>query len=602
VSEAVPSEDELLAASRALVFATADPVALQRLGRKIARAVANGRFADRRVKVAVLSSFLVDMLVDTLSACLLARGIAAEIVAAPYGAMATDVLSEHSITLGCDLVLILPTYRDLMHRPMARCNHDEADRAASGEAANWQELWRRMGDVPVVQLSFGPPPFRPLAEADGFRPGGLLRFIRDVNRKLADAAPNRVALVDAEALAARIGPDWNDLRTYYLCKQPFNIAALLQVGDSLAAAACGLLGKARKVLVLDLDNTIWGGVVGDVGVQGITLGNETTEGEAFVAIQYFARDLAARGVILAVCSKNSEESAREPFRNHSGMVLRESDIACFVANFEDKATNLRRIAQALNVRLDALVLVDDNPVERAWVMHELPEVAVIDLPEDPALFCSAIERAQLFPLHRITAEDLSRNRSYQSRAVVAQAQATAGNVVEFLQSLEPVVVLETVGPSSLERIVQLIAKTNQFKLNPRTFTSEQLVAFGAGVFAIRFRDRLQDYGIVAVVVTSVDNHELLILNWVMSCRVFSRRLEHATLELLLTHARACGVRALRAPFRASPKNGVARDVLMELGFEMDTGGDFIMLASRESAVLSHLMRIEQAQSVRGGQS
>lgn len=602
MSKVVLSDDDLLAASRALTGGSADPVELQKLGKRIARAVSNGRLADRRMRIAVLSSFLVDMLVDALSACLLARGIAAEIISAPYGVVAADVLSDHSITRGCDVVLILPTYRDLMHRPGLGCTLDDADQAASHEADNWQDLWRQVGDVPVVQLSFGPPPARPLAEADGFRPGGLLRFIRDVNRKLADSAPGRVALVDAEALAARIGPEWNDLGTYLICKQPFAISAMAEVGNTLAAAVAGLFGKARKVLVLDLDNTIWGGVIGDVGVQGITIGRETAEGEAFVEVQQLARDLAARGVLLAVCSKNAEEIAREPFQRHTGMVLREQDIACFIANFQDKATNLRTIARALNVGLDSLVFVDDNPVERAWVQRELPEVAVIDLPEDPARFCAAIERAQLFPLHLITEEDLGRSRSYQSRAVVTQAQAAGGDISEFLRSLEPVVVVEAVGPGSLERLVQLIAKTNQFKLNPRTFTAEELVALGAGVFAIRFRDRLQDYGIVAVVVTTIENDELRILNWVMSCRVFSRRVEHATLELLLSRARGSGALTLRASFKPSPKNGVARDLLVELGFERDAGGDFTLIASREGAITPHFIRIESSQPVRGEQS
>jgi FkbH-like protein len=602
MSGTVVSEAELLATSRTLASSSPDPVALQKLGRRIARAVSSGKFADRRIKVAVLSSFLVDMLVDALSACLLARGIAADIVTAPYGIIAVDLLSDRSITLGCDIVLILPTYRDLMHRPMPGCSHEAADRAAAHEADNWQELWRHVGDAAIVQLLFGPPPDRPLADADGLRPGGFLRFIRDVNRRLADASPNRVALVDAEALAARIGPDWNDMGTYFLCKQPFGIAALAEIANSLAAATAGLLGKGRKVLVLDLDNTIWGGVVGDVGVQGITVGTETAEGEAFVAIQHLAHDLAARGVILAVCSKNDEENAREPFRKHSGMILREDDFACFIANFEDKATNLRRIAQTLNVGLDALVFVDDNPVERAWVLRELPEVAVVNLPEDPTLYCAAIERAQLFPLQRVTEEDLGRNRSYKARAVVAQAQASGDNVTEFLQSLEPVVTLEPVNATSLERIVQLIAKTNQFKLNPRTFTSEELIGLGAGVFAIRFRDRLQNYGIVAVVVTNIEKDELIILNWVMSCRVFCRRLEHATLELLQTCARASGLLSLRAYFRDSPKNGVTRSTLTELGFQPDLAGDFTLFVSQDTAISPHFMRIEKSQPIRGEQS
>ncbi len=212
----------------------------------------------------------------------------------------------------------------------------------------------------------------------------------------------------------------------------------------------------------------------------------------------------------------------------------------------------------------------------------MPEVAVIgDLPDDPALFCTAIERAQVFPVSRITAEDLGRNKSYKSRELVAQARGSASNVLEFLESLEPVVTLEAIGPASLERIVQLIAKTNQFKLNPQIFTAEEIIGYASGVFAIRFRDRLQDYGIVAVVVVSeVQDGELRILNWVMSCRVFSRRLEHETLAILQRHARDQSVSVIRARFTASAKNGVARSVLLELGFAMDKTGDFIVGASQ----------------------
>jgi FkbH-like protein len=573
----------LLAAARSATSALDDPVLIQKLGRKVRRAVTDGEFPESRYRIAILGSFLTDMLADALAACLLARGVAAQIVSAPYGVIAADILSDQSITRGCDLAVILPTFRDLVHRPRPGCTREEADQAASREAANWEELWRQAGQIPIVQLSFGPAPNRVLADADGFQPGGFLRFIRDVNRRLADSAPNRVALVDAEALAARVGPDWNELPTYFLCKQPFGISALAEIANSLAAVTSATLGKARKVLVLDLDNTIWGGIVGDVGASGVIIGNESAEGEAYVAVQTLARDLAARGIILAVCSKNNEEIAREAFRINPGMVLREDDIACFIANFDDKATNLRRIAQRLNIGLDSLVFIDDNPVEREWVMRELPEVLVIDLPVDPAQYCAAIERAQAFPVTRITKEDLDRNRSYHNRAQVAQTQESAGNVLEFLRSLEPVIATEAVGPASLERIVQLIAKTNQFKLSPRIFTAEEIVVRASGVFAIRFRDRLQDYGIVAVVVTAIQNEELRILNWVMSCRVFSRRLEHETLEMLQMHARTHAVSMIRAPFVASAKNGVARDVMLELGFVVDKAGDFIMEVQKQSA-------------------
>lgn len=584
-------DQELLAECRDIRLDALEPLAVERLGRRVAKAIAAGRFGDAGIRVAVLSSFLSDMLCDALPALLLARGIPAEIVRAPYGAIATDLLSPRSLAKECDLVFVLPTHRDLAYAPQPGCTREEADAAAEREVSFWAGLWEHSSQ-PIVQLSFDPPPSRRLFEADGFQPGGLLRHVRRVNLGLGERAPSRVALVDAEALAGRIGAEWHDARTYHLCKQPFAPSAIPEIADSFAAAAAGLLGKARKVLVLDLDNTLWGGTVGDVGPQGIVVGQESAEGEAFVALQGYAKNLAARGIILAVCSKNDEAAAREPFRVHSGMILREEDIACFVANFDDKAANLRRIAETLNVGLDALVFVDDNPVERAWVKRQLPEVLVVDLPDDPALFCAAIERTKPFPMHRLTDEDLARNASYRARAAVVEAQGAAADMGAFLQGLEPVARIEPVTPVSLERIVQLVAKTNQFKLNPRVFASAEIVAKAEGVFALRLKDRLQDYGIVAVAVVEMDKDEAVILNWVMSCRVFARRLEHATLELIRAWASARGAARIRAPFKPSSKNAVAREAVGDLGFCGDGSGNLVISTTPAAGLPPHFMRIE----------
>jgi FkbH-like protein len=593
MNKPVLPEGELLAECRAIDIGACDPMLVEQLGRRVAKAVAAGRFADGKVRVAVLSSFLTDMLSDALSALLLARGVAAEIVRGPYGAIATDLLSPQSVARDSDLLFVLPTHRDLTAVPQPGCSREEADAAVAREVGFWKVLWG-CTDKPIVQLSFDPPPSRRLLEADGFQPGGLLRHIRRVNLELGDIAPARVALVDAEALAGRIGADWHDTPTYHLCKQPFAPSAVPEVADTLASAAAGLLGKARKVLVLDLDNTVWGGVVGDVGVQGIVLGKETAEGEAFVALQTYAKGLAERGIILAVCSKNREEAAREPFRTHSGMVLKEDDIACLVANFDDKATNLRRIAKSLNVGLDSLVFVDDNPVERAWVKQEVPEVLVVELPEDVSQYCAAIERTKSFPMHRLTTEDLARNTSYRMRTSVLEAQSGATDMGAFLAGLEPVAVVEPVSGGSLDRIVQLVAKTNQFKLNPRTFTADEVRARADGVFALRLKDRLQDYGIVAIAVAEVEGGDAVISNWVMSCRVFARRLEHATIELIRDYARRHGAQRIRAPFKRSAKNGVAQDCLVALGFTDDGAGNFIVPVEPTGALPPHYMRIERA--------
>jgi FkbH-like protein len=574
----------LSAALRALPTGDADSDALQRLGRRVRRAVAAGDLG-KPIRIRIVSSFMVDMLADALAASLLRRGIVAELDLAPYGALPTGLIGQTSQP-DCDLLMLLPTHRDLMQTPDLQADRDAAARAAEQEADFWAGFWP--SDRPVVQLTFDPPAFRAAAEADGFTPGGTLNHVRAVNQRLAERAGSNVALVDAEALAMQVGRDWHSGRTYALCKQPFANEAMTEVSEALAAAVAGVTGRGRKVLVLDLDNTVWGGVIGDVGLEGLVLGMETAEGEAFVALQRYAQALSRRGVILAVCSKNNDAIARSAFGGHSGMVLQADDIACFMANFEDKATNIRRIAETLNVGLDSLVFVDDNPVERAWVKDQLPEVLVIDLPEDPAGYVEAIEKAHPFPLHRLTAEDVGRNRSYLARAKVAEAAGSAGDIDSFLAGLEPRATCAPLAPENADRVVQLIGKTNQFKLNPTTWAADALRADGVGVLALSLADRMQDYGIVAVAVTRAEGSDLIVEQWVMSCRVFSRRLEHAMLELLGRSAAEHGCARIVLPFTPSAKNGVARDFLTALGFVEADGGRLVIYVDTPPTAPHHM--------------
>lgn len=563
---------------------------LQAIGKRIRKlGVAKG-LRGTPVKIGLIASFLTDMLANALVASLAQRGILAELSVAPYGALPGLLLSEPSYFADRDLLLVLPTHRDLLHVPGFGCSDEEADEAAAREVGFWAGLWRQPG-CPIIQLGFDPPPTRALSEADGFIPGGLLRHVRAVNRGLYAGAGHDVAIVDAEALAAAIGPAWHDARTYALCKQPFANDALAELSGALAAAAAGVLGKARKVLVLDLDNTLWGGIVGDVGLGGLSLGMEAAEGEAFVGFQRYVRALAARGVILAICSKNNHDIALDAFRNHSGMVLKEEEIGCFAINFEDKATNLRRIAETLNVGLDSLVFADDNPVERSWVKAQLPMVLVIDLPSDPAGYVQAVEAARPFPAQRLTAEDRERGRSYRARTLQAELAASATDHDAFLASLEPVASFEPLSPATSDRVVQLIAKTNQFKLNPSRFSLDELQRHGRHVLILSFADRMQDYGIVAVCVFERGEGAMTILNWVMSCRVFSRRLEHAMLAALAGQAESLGVSRIDARFEPSPRNDVARDFLLALGFK-DTDDGWLRIGTDGAPDASRYMTIK----------
>jgi FkbH-like protein len=532
---------------------------------------------------------MADYLAEMVGLMLMRRGIHADVTTSPYGQLVNEVLTNGpTLAAAPDLVFFLPSHRDLRMAPSVGADREAAMQAVQAEATFWGDVVGQIA-APTVMLSFDMPPHRPLGEADGLLPGGLGWHIRQVNFALAERLAGSVSLVDAEALQSRMGAHAHDPRLYALCKQPFAMEALPEVADTLAASAVALLGRARKVLVLDLDHTIWGGVVGDVGIEGIALGPETAEGEAFIAFQQYARALAQRGVILAICSKNNEDIARHAFRSHPAMVLKEQDIACFVANFDDKATNLRQIAQTLNVGLDSLVFADDNPVERAWVAQQLPEVMAIDMPEDPAGYCAAVELAKPFPMYRLTREDLSRTASYRLLAEAKTAAGTATDIEAFLQDLAPVLTIERVDEGTLDRIVQLIGKTNQFKLNPTKFSHEQIQALAPGVLALRLTDRLQDYGIVAVAVTEMQDQTLMIRNWVMSCRVFSRRLEHAMRVCLADLAQSFGARDMALQYQASAKNGLVPAALSAIGFTDHGDGLFATSTNTPGKLAEHYM-------------
>ena len=536
------------------------------------------------VKLAVLGGFNDHFLIDFLRLCLFRRGFAAEIVSSGYGQFLHEVMVGGSALQGNpDIVFLFPTHRDLRFFAGLDATREQAKAAARKEAEFWRQVVEKIGRS-VVLVSFDQPPHRTLGELSGFSCSALHAHARRTNELLSEDLPPAVSLIDAEALQCRLGALWHDAYVYTLCKQPFAMAALPTIADTMAAAVTAKMGKSRKVLVLDLDNTIWGGVVGDVGMANLELGPETPEGEAFTSFQKYVKALSERGVVLALCSKNDPETAWAAFREHPAMVLRPNDIAAYVINFDDKATNIRSLASTLNLGLDSFVFVDDNPVERAWVHEQLPEVAVVDLPENPALYADALDRANLFPLAALTREDMTRTQSYRAVAIARDSGLAALDIDAFLSELQPVATLENVGRGSIDRIAQLIGKTNQFKLNPTLFDMTYISENPESVTALRLSDRLQDYGIVSVAVTEPRDGKLEILNWVMSCRVFSRRLEHVMAQILWKKAKLLGLAGLSLTFVASGRNGIVPEALESVGFKsLSEGGRYEMESYRRTA-------------------
>ena len=405
---------------------------------------------------------------------------------------------------------------------------------------------------------------------------GFIARLNDELRRLADEDGVDVLALDARA--AQDGLDaWHNPELWHRAKQEVSPAAAPMYGELVMRLVAAHRGRSYKALVLDLDNTIWGGVVGDDGVEGLVLGQGSALGEAFAEFQDYARELSRRGVILAACSKNDEKNALEPFERHPEMVLKRGDIASFVANWSDKPSNIRAIAEQLNIGLDALVFVDDNPFERELVRRELPMVAVPEISDDPTSYPRTLADAGYFEAVSITDEDRARSGQYQSNRRRDQLKASATDLDSYLRNLEMRLMWRRFDRVGLTRTVQLINKTNQFNLTTRRYTEADVLgvmrdecAFGA---QLRLTDRFGDNGIVAIVIGRLQGDaDLVIDTWLMSCRVLGRQVEPTTLNLVAALAKALGARRLIGDYIPTAKNGMVRDHYAKLGFSASGEG------------------------------
>ncbi|MDP9160197.1 MAG: HAD-IIIC family phosphatase, partial [Acidobacteriota bacterium] len=328
-------------------------------------------------------------------------------------------------------------------------------------------------------------------------------------------------------------------------------------------------GKIAKAVVVDLDNTLWGGVIGEDGMDGIKLGNEYP-GAAFRDLQRALLDLHQRGILLAVCSKNNRDDAMEALKNHPGMLLKPSHFASMRINWTDKAQNLREIAKELNVGVDALAFLDDNPIERQQVRSLIPEVHVIELPNDPMLFARVIRQNPVFERLVLTAEDQQRGAMYQSQREREELEQKVFSKEDFYRSLQQEAEIAPVTKASLARIAQLTNKTNQFNLTTRRYTeqqiSEMISAPGCDCFTISVRDRFGDNGLVGVAITRHIGDVGEIDTFLLSCRVIGRTVETAFLSFLAEQGRRNGARQLRGWFLPTQKNTPARDFYFAHGF------------------------------------
>ncbi len=521
------------------------------------------------VKLALLGSATISHLSPGIRVAGLRRGLAIEIYEAPYGMYRQELMEKGSglHAFRPDVILLA-----LDARHLAAAEGASAESALELMRGCWQQAKAEFGCQVIQQTVL--PVFPKLMGNNEVRlESSPAAIVTKINVMLRPAAhEDGVALLALDRFAAVEGFNaWHDPGIWYRSKHEVHPLAAESYGDQVARIVAAARGKSSKCLVLDLDNTLWGGVIGDDGLDGIVLGQGSGVGEAYAEFQRYAKGLAARGVILAVCSKNDEATALEVFEHHPEMVLRRADIACFVANWTDKAANLRHIARTLNIGLDSLVFVDDNPVERALIRRELPMVAVPELSDDPAEFVYTVAAAGYFEGLTVTAEDRARCAQYQANVERDRMKDRATDMDSYLQSLRMAMTVQSVDSMSLARVTQLINKTNQFNLMTERMTEAEVAAAmnNSKVVALQARltDRFGDNGVIAVLMARLcPDGDAVITNWLMSCRVLGRRVEEACLNALAERCKELGATRLVGTYQPTEKNSMVKDLYGRLGF------------------------------------
>lgn len=391
---------------------------------------------------------------------------------------------------------------------------------------------------------------------------GLMELVQSVNSCF---------IFDIQRLTGMYGrSNILDNKLYVLKSLVHNLDFLPLIAKALMDMINVHRGKFKKCLILDLDNTTWGGVIGDDGIDNINIG-DLGVGKAFTTLQKWAKDLSLRGVILAICSKNTHEIAIEPFEKHPEMILRMDDISVFVANWESKADNIRYIQSILNIGFDSIVFLDDNPFERNLIRKELPEVTVPELPKDPVEYMPYLERLNLFETASYSGEDKNRTKRYQEESKRVEVKRSFESLDQYLSSLEMSAEIKPFDKFSLPRIVQLIQRSNQFNFRTIRYSEKEILDIMESAtyetFYVKLKDKFGEYGIISLlIVEKLSDNEGFIDTWIMSCRVLKRGVEDLIMNQVVHHCKGIGIKTIKAERIPTRKNSLVKDVYSDLGY------------------------------------
>jgi FkbH-like protein len=549
---------------------------LIRAGRKI-----DSSSFVQQVRLAILSDAATQQMAALLKAQFSLDGIGATIFEGAFDAMEIETFDAKSALYAFqpDVIVIANSVQAFRHNwYRSGENSIVFARSASGRI---QAIWaaiRAHSNAAIIQFNLAAPYERLFGNYD-FKPAewSLAAAAVEWNRQVTEAArlQSDVLLCDVDAIAGWVGRRrWFDERLWNIAKTFCAPEAMPQVTRAVTKIVASKMGRGVKCVVVDLDNTLWGGVVGDDGPHGVVISSHG-DGEAFWNLQHFLLRLKKRGVLLAAVSKNNFDIALEPFRSNSEMVLKREDFTVFIANWENKADNIRAVAEKINIGLDSLVFLDDNPFERGLVRKRLPEVTTPDLPEDPGDYVKALCELNLFETTSFSNEDLLRADLYNEEAGRRELQSSFTNIDDYLQSLEMTIELERFTPKHIGRISQLIQRSNQFNLTTRRHKEtdcERMMNDSSNWLPLyaSLRDRFGDYGLISVAILRLAKGEIEITDWLMSCRALTRGVEEHIMNHVVDVARSKGARRIVGEYIPTAKNGMVREFFARFGFTMES--------------------------------
>ncbi len=540
-------------------------------------------------KIAIFSGSTIGELESVLRIFLQDMGIEPEFYTGGYGRFYEDlVFDDGSVkSFAPDIIYIHTSVRNL-NFPSISCDEKQADEFARLEFEKYRSAMEAAMSFgcPVIQNNFELPPYRPAGNAEARFAGGMVRHVGRMNTLLAEYSENRqIYINDINYISSFHGlNNWHDETAWYAYKYPFAVRLIPYLSHSISIIISSIFGKSKKAVILDLDNTLWGGVIGDDGAEGIEIGNESPLGMAHLALCDYSLRLKEQGVMLAVCSKNENDIALSGF-SRDEMPLKVEDFVTFKANWEPKSENIKSILAEMNINADAAIFIDDNPAERHIVAGEIYGIVTPELKE-PDSYLRVVDENNFFELTSLTGDDKKRTEFIRDNLKRSSAQGSFTDYGEYLKSLEMSARMVAVGGGNIERVTQLVNKTNQFNMTTRRFTEQEVEEISRDenyiTICASLSDRFGDNGIVSVIFAKIEEEVCVIELFTMSCRVFKRELEYAMIDRLVKIIENSEVKTIKGIFIPTAKNKPCADFYENAGFtklaSIDDATEYELLA------------------------